>query len=125
MLLGEHGFNVNEEDAQSHTGIHYPVGQDDVETTELLSCRTALNPTASTTFFSPLSERDLRVPIVKLLVDFGDYVNKSDNYGQTHHAILQYCAMFTFLRGTVKTINYMHNVERSARFTGKGNRFKC
>lgn len=102
-LLLEHGFNVNEEDALGNTAIHYSVRQDDVETTELL-LQNGAEPNTKYSLLSTAARKGFG-SIVKVLVDFGADVNKSDDYGQTplHHAILQYSAMFTFLRETTKT----------------------
>lgn len=102
-LLLELGFNINEEGTQGRTAIYHSVGQDDFETTELL-LQNGADPNEKYDLLSSTARKGFG-NIVEVLVNIGADVNRRDDYGQTplHHSILQYSAMFTFLRDTVKT----------------------
>lgn len=80
-LLLEHGFNVNEEDAQGRTAIYHAVERDDFETTELL-LQNGADPNGKYDLLSSAARKGF-VSVVQVLVDFGADVNKSDDYGQT------------------------------------------
>lgn len=99
-LLLQHGFDVDHEDDQGHTPIYYSVVQNDVETTELL-LQNGAEPNGNFDLISLAAKKGFG-SIVKVLVDCGADVNRSDDCGLTplHQAILTYSALFTLLRET-------------------------